>query len=115
MPLSQAFQLVEHRVALGHREGAHAQRRLRRFAGVGQDVLRDYQSFPSVGGSVPAIELSVGYVMELKPTAGTGLLRARRDEQAPVVELSVRHGDERMVPAPVVPAEHSCRHTLGQA
>src|SRR6185437_10156091 len=100
---------------LTYREGSDTKRLIGMFLGVMDNCFRDNLSLDGIGRGVPAVEYPVPYKIELQPHAGIAGVGARHDEELVVVKLAVRHGDQRLVTAPVVPAQHAARNSLGGA
>ncbi len=62
----------------------------------------------------PGIEDPTLHVVEREPIPASTCIGARHDVEAVAVELAVGDGDERLVAAAVVPAQHALRQAPGR-
>ena len=106
---AHVFQPVPDGVALGHGQGHDAERLVGMLAGVGEHLLGYGGRFLGVVPLAAAIVRAI-HLDERQARAMAGLVRARRADEAVVVELVIRDLDQRRMLGAVVPPQHAARH-----
>jgi hypothetical protein len=108
---AQRLHGVQDRVALPEGEGGDAEALLRRLPRMGHDGLRDRLGLHPVDARTRLP--SPVHADQREAEARRARARRGQDGQPPVVELGVGGGDQALVAAAVVPAQHHVRHAAG--
>ncbi len=112
---AEEFKFVEDGLLLADGEGGDAEGEVGGMPGVGEDGVRDGLGFDEVGAGAAGVEDAVGDGVEVVAGGGGWGVGAGDDAEAVFVEFAVGDGDEGVVAAAVVPAEHGLGQAAGAA